>query len=262
MKLIIPAAGMGSRMWPITRSIPKYLLPAGNHNAIDYILLEAIISGVDEVVIITNHDNQILKDYFYKPIPDNFQFDYLRFILDKIQINFITQKERIGLGYAVLSALNNLNLKKEERVLISLPDMLIFDKNYKLLNLTKNLNTDFILVKKVPLEDTSLYGIIKKNVNNIENIIEKPGIKDTPSDLAVIGRYFLDGNLLKESLGQIVDNYKFNQEVPLTEALNIFLQTKKIIALEQNMKCFDIGSFKGFYEANKLLQNFKVDLNF
>jgi len=262
MKLIIPAAGMGSRMWPITRSIPKYLLPAGKHNAIDYILLEAIISGVDEVIFVTNHDNEILKDYFYKPIPDNFKLNYLRFILDKIQINFITQKERIGLGYAVLSALSKLNLKKEEKVLISLPDMIILDKNYKLLNLTKNLKTDFILVKKVPLKDTSLYGIIKKNGNNIENIIEKPSTKDTPSDLAVIGRYFLDGNLLKESLEQIVDNYKFNEEVPLTDALNIFIQTKKIIALEQNMQCFDIGTFKGFYEANRKLQDFIFDFGF
>ena len=173
MKLIIPAAGYGSRLWPLTKVVAKEFLPVGKNPAIDYILAEAYNAGITEIIIVICTQKSYLENYFVD-IPELPVFDFLRVVLTKIKVDFVYQ-EPTGLGDAIAAALESCNLTSDELVAIALPDEILV--NYcglpcGLAQLVKS-NHESILVQQTPLDLLNLYGVIEFTGLVINTIFEK-----------------------------------------------------------------------------------------
>ena len=240
-KALIPVAGLGTRLYPITKVIPKTMMPVGTRPVLEYIIHEAINSGINEFIIIINKNQQIIKDYF----------NNISSLKNKIKIKYIYQLEQKGLADEILTA--EKYLQKEDFAVMLGDDLIIKENNTygigRLLKLYESTRGYYIGTKEVSIEKTKEYGIVKYNAEYIlTDIIEKPKI-NPPSLNAICGRY-----ILKNDIFNYIRNHKTNGEILLP---NIF----KEISREQNIKivpikdkCFDIGNVNGFIEANNYIQ--------
>ena len=208
---IIPLAGQGTRLLPLTSVIPKELLPINGKPGLEYILDECIESGIKEIIFIISNKKKIIKKYFYN---DNFfikmikkknnkelKTQYLKIKKLKKMIKFVYQNSPRGTGDAVLKCEKYI---KSKHFLMLLPDDLIMKTNCSksMISLYNKFNTSVIASMKVNKKDVSRWGIFKtkkfiKNNFLITDVIEKPTIKDAPSNYAVIGRYILPINIFK-----------------------------------------------------------------
>ena len=203
---IIPLAGMGTRLLPLTSVIPKELLPINGKPGLEYILDECIEAGIKEIIFIISNRKKIIKRYFYndaffkkiikeKKKDKRLEKEYSKIIKYKKMIKFAYQNTPRGTGDAVLKCKKFI---KSRNFLMLLPDDLIMEKNCSLemLKIHKQHNSSVIASKKVKSKDVSRWGILKskkfiKNNFLIEDVYEKPSIKVAPSNYAVIGRYIL-----------------------------------------------------------------------
>ncbi len=251
-KAVIPAAGYGTRMLPITKAQPKEMVPVVHKPVIQYVVEEAYYSGIKEVLIITGKHKRAIEDHFDRsdlPKKNNY-IDELDRILEEINLFFVRQKEQKGLGDAVRYAEAFVD---DEPFALLLGDTITIPPCTKeLIEIHKKYKTSIVAVEEVPKEKVSLYGIIacrlvEDSVYLIEDMVEKPSIEEAPSNLAAIGRYILTP--------EIFDCIKETKpgkggEIQLTDAMKILSKREKMYAYLFKGKRYDIGNKLDWLKAN------------
>ena len=260
---IIPLAGLGTRLLPLSSVIPKELLPINGKPGLEYILDECIKSGIREIIFIISRDKKSIKKYFYK---DSFykkiikkkrndrrlKLEYQKIKKYKKMIKFVYQNTPKGTGDAVLRC---KNLIKSKYFLLLMPDDLIIKKNCSesLIQLYKKYNSSVIASKRVKKTNVSRWGIFDiKKINKrdfiIKDVVEKPTVKNAPSRYAVIGRYILPKKIFK-----ILEKQKAGQngEIHITDSIRtLILQKNKFIGHIFAGKYLDCGSMSGYIKSS------------
>ena len=259
---IIPLAGLGTRLLPLTSVVPKELLPINGKPGLEYILDECIKSGIKEVIFVISKRKKIIKNYFYN---DNFyrnllkkkknnrlKSEYSKIRKYKKMIKFVYQNSPKGTGDAVLRCKNLINSKY---FLMLMPDDLIINNNcsHSLIKLHNKFNSSIIASRKVNKKNVSRWGIFKiKKIDKrnflINDVVEKPSIKSAPSNYAVIGRY-----ILPKKIFRILRKQKpgLNNEIHITDAIRtLILQKDKFIGHIFAGKYLDCGSMKGYINSS------------
>ena len=259
---IIPLAGLGTRLLPLTSVLPKELLPINGKPGLEYILDECIEAGIKEIIFVISNKKQIIKKYFYNDIffkkiikekkDKRIKFEYSKIKKFKKIIKFVYQNSPRGTGDAVLKC---HRLIKSKHFLMLLPDDLIIKKNCSraMLRLHKQHNSSVIASKKVKSKDVSRWGIFKlkrfsKKNFLVKDVVEKPSIKSAPSNYAVIGRYILPAKIFKilrkQKPGQ-------NGEIHITDAIKALIrQNDKFIGHVFAGKYLDCGTMRGYVNSS------------
>lgn len=265
-RVVLPAAGLGTRFLPITKSIPKEMLPILEKPAVHYSVYEAYRSGFNEVCFITNKHKHAIADYFdYAPTldgrlhhKDRQELLYeLHQLIEAMHFTYIPQHEPLGLGHAILCAQQAIH---ESYFGIALPDDIIFSRVPVLQQLrvvAERYNCSVLAIEEVPLASTSSYGIVnignrlEDNVFIIDDLIEKP-MSNPPSNLAIVGRYVLSTEIFRYLKNMKRDH---THEVQLTQALRDFIQDgNKMVALRFEGVRYDLGTPYGWLQANQYCQ--------
>lgn len=260
MKAVIPAAGLGTRLLPATKAQPKEMLPVVDKPAIQYVVEEAVASGIKDILIITGRGKRAIEDHFDRAVELEYlleksgktgELDEIKHISEMANIFYIRQKEQLGLGHAVLCAKEHIN---EEAFSVMLGDDLIINSKpciRQLIDVYEQTKSSVIAVESIPEDKVNKYGIIKakpvsENLFEIEDIIEKPKIEEAPSNLAAIGRYVLTPQIFDclEKTGPGVDG-----EIQLTDGIKRLLENEKVYAFQFSGQRFDIGSKEDWIKA-------------
>ncbi|ASA78487.1 UTP--glucose-1-phosphate uridylyltransferase GalU [Thermococcus sp. 5-4] len=260
-KAVIPAAGLGTRMLPITKSMPKEMLPIVDKPVIHYVVEEAIKAGIDDILIITGKGKRAIEDYFDR----SFELEYylrekgkvnelrqIEEIGEMVDIYYVRQKKPLGLGDAILHAEKHVN--GEPFAVLLGDDIIISQKPAigQLMEVAKRRDAAVIGVEEVPFELVGRYGIVdgekvEDGLYRIRSLVEKPSPEEAPSNIAIIGRYVLTPDVfdaLKEtSPGK-------GGEIQLTDALGALLKEQEMFAKKIEGKRYDVGSRVGFIRAN------------
>ena len=260
---IIPLAGMGTRLLPLTSVIPKELLPINGKPGLEYILDECIQAGITEIIFIISKNKQQIKKYFYndsfykklikkKRDDKRLKSEYVKIKKFKNKIKFVYQNSPRGTGDAVLKC---KNLIKSNYFLMLMPDDLILNQNCSsaLINIHNKYKSSVIASKKVKRNNVSRWGIfnikkIDKRNFIINDVVEKPSIKSAPSNYAVIGRY-----ILPKKIFNVLKHQKpgKNKEIHITDAIrNLILKKDKFYGHIFAGKYLDCGSMKGYIESS------------
>ena len=267
---IIPLAGLGTRLLPMTSVIPKELLPINGKPGLEYILDECIEAGIKEIIFIISSKKKIIKKYFYNDAfykkmirikgDKRLKSEYSKIIKYKKMIRFVYQNSPLGTGDAVLKCEKYI---KSENFLMLLPDDLILKKNCSLemLKVHRKYNCSVIASKKVEKKNVSRWGIfkLKKHIKNnflIESVIEKPSIKKAPSNYAVIGRYILPYKIFK-----ILKKKKRgkNGEIHITDAIKqLIIEENKFMGHIFSGKYLDCGTMKGYVNSSLEVSRLKL----
>lgn len=260
-KAVIPAAGLGTRFLPATKAMAKEMLPIVDKPTIQFIVEEALNSGIEDILIVTGKGKRPIEDHFdanlelEMNLKEKGKNDLLKLVEETTDVNlhFIRQSHPKGLGHAVLQAKAFVG---NEPFVVMLGDDLMEDR----VPLSKQLIDDYekthastIAVMKVPHEDTSKYGIInpygqvEKGLYNVNSFVEKPEPEVAPSDLAIIGRY-----LLTPEIFSILENLApgAGDEIQLTDAIDTLNKTQRVFAREFKGKRFDVGDKFGFMRTS------------
>ena len=259
-QVVFPVAGLGSRFLPVTKSIPKEMLPIIDKPLIQFAVEEAIQAGAEEIIFVTSHTKTAIEDYFSKNselearLRDSNKGELIQTIypdyLKNIKFSFVRQNEPNGLGHAILQA---KNLIKEDFFGIVLADDLILSEVgclKQLKDIHSKTNSSVLGVFSAPDSELKNYGVIdatqEDELLKLESIIEKPSIDEAPSNLAVFGRY-----ILSKSIFNILEETKpgLNGEIQLTDAIRSFLSNNPVFALEFQGRRFDCGSKEGYVSA-------------
>ena len=259
---IIPLAGLGTRLLPLTSVFAKELLPINGKPGIEYILDECISAGIKEVIFIISQKKMMIKKYFYN---DKFYKDiikrkkdvriineYKKILKYKKMIKFVYQDKPLGTGDAVLKTKKFI---KDKYFLMLLPDDLIVKNNCSksMINIHKRFKSSVMASMKVKKQHVSRWGIysIKKKIdkNNfiIKGAVEKPSIKDAPSNNAVIGRYILPKKIFDE-----IKKLKpgKGEEIHITDAIQSLINKKhKFIGHIFSGKYLDCGTMRGYINS-------------
>jgi UTP--glucose-1-phosphate uridylyltransferase len=259
---IIPLAGLGTRLLPLTSVIPKELLPINGKPGIEYILDECFEAGIKEVIFIISKRKEIIKKYFYndvffKKVLKNKKNKHIKLEYNKIKnykkkIKFVYQNTPKGTGDAILKC---KKLIRSKYFLLILPDDLILKKNCSksMIKICKKYNSSVIASMKVKRKDVSRWGIFsfKKIVNKnflIQDVVEKPNYLNAPSNYAIIGRYILPTTIFnvlkKQKPGQ-------NGEIHITDSIrNLVKEKKQFIGHIFSGKYLDCGTMKGYLNSS------------
>ena len=260
---IIPLAGLGTRLLPLTSVFAKELLPINGKPGIEYILDECIEAGIEEVIFIISKKKLMIKKYFYN---DKFYkniikrkndpriiSEYKKILKYKKMIKFVFQDKPLGTGDAVLKT---KKLIKNKYFLMLLPDDLIIKKNCSesMMAIHKKFNSPVMASMVVSKNDVSRWGIynIKHKINNqnfiIKNVIEKPSISEAPSNNAVIGRYILPKTIFNK-LSKLKPGK--GKEFHITDAIQSLIKDNvKFIGHSFAGKYLDCGTMKGYINSN------------
>lgn len=266
-KAVIPAAGMGTRMLPLTKTQPKEMLPLGDKPCIQYIIEELASVGVNQILIITGHKKRAIEDYFDKDMELNRSLaasdqKELLEVLDyeniDIQFFYTRQSSPKGLGDAVYHAKNFVN---GEPFILALGDSVIYSaEDKKLLERMVNFQElhpgSFVIgTRNVDLSQVQKYGIVKpkdeleEGIIEIEDVVEKPSPINAPSTLAFAARYIMHPNVF-DALERTRPGK--GGEIQLTDAIRLMLKEETkgyAISLTENEKRYDIGNMSSYYEA-------------
>ncbi|MCL4496937.1 MAG: UTP--glucose-1-phosphate uridylyltransferase GalU [Deltaproteobacteria bacterium] len=252
-KAIFPAAGLGTRLLPITKSIPKEMLVLVDKPLIQYGVEECISAKINDIIIVTGRGKTAIEDYFDRSIEHEIilkekgKHDLLKSvndISDRINLTYTRQKEALGLGHAILCAQNMVG---EEPFAVVLSDDII-DSNIpvmkQMIDIYKNYRYSILAVQRVQDEDVSKYGIIQgkeiaKGLFKVEDLVEKPEINEAPSNLAIIGRY-----ILMPQIFDFISKTKPGKggEIQLTDAIKSLLSIQPVYALEFEGVRYDGGN--------------------
>ena len=259
---IIPLAGLGTRLLPLTSVFAKELLPINGRPGIEYIIEECIEAGIKEIIFIISQKKIMIKNYFYN---DKFYknlikhkkdpriiAEYNKILRYKKMIKFVYQNKPLGTGDAVLKTKKFI---KDKYFLVLLPDDLIIKKNCSksMINLNKRFGSSIMASMKVEKQNVSRWGIygVKKKINKnnffINSVIEKPSIKTAPSNNAVIGRY-----ILPKTIFQKLSKLKPGKggEIHITDAIQKLINdNEKIIAHNFSGKYLDCGTMRGYINS-------------
>jgi len=260
---IIPLAGLGTRLLPFSKILPKELLPLGNKTILEHVLDECLEAGIKKIILVTSKRKKIIKDYLY---PDPYLLKYLKKkndnksiqklrILDRYRnkIKFVYQNSPKGLGDAVLVAKSAI---KDKFFLLVLPDDIIVKENCskKMINIHNKYHSSVIASKKVKSSDVSRYGIIKysKKINNnlfISDVVEKPSLKNSPSNYAIIGRYILPTKIFSSLK---ITKKGSSGEVQITDAIkHLIYNDNKFVGHIFSGTYLDCGTVNGYNNSLK-----------
>jgi len=259
-KAIIPAAGLGTRFLPATKALPKEMLPIVDKPTMQYIIEEAIASGIEEILIITGRNKKSIEDHFDKSVElelelENKHKDNLlkevRDISNMVNIHFIRQKEPKGLGHAINCARAFVG---NEPFAVMLGDDIVDAKIpclKQLMDCFEEKGTSILGVQEVPKENVDKYGIvdgiqISDKVYKVNNLVEKPQVDVAPSNIAILGRYIITPEIF-----DILDNTKPGKggEIQLTDALKTLIAQQDMYAYIFEGRRYDVGDKLGFLEA-------------
>ncbi len=259
-KAIIPAAGLGTRFLPATKAQPKEMLPIVDKPTIQYIVEEAIDSGIEDIIIVTGRNKRAIEDHFDKSYELEAELirkgnqDLLSVVQDitnLVDIHYIRQKEPKGLGHAIHCAKSFIG---NEPFAVLLGDDIV-DAEVpclkQLINVYNEYRTTVIGVQPVPQDHVSRYGIIagsqiEERVFKVERLVEKPDLEHSPSNIAILGRYIITPSIFN-SLEQIQPGK--GGEIQLTDALGHLMLTEAIYAYNFIGKRYDVGNKIGFLQA-------------
>jgi UTP--glucose-1-phosphate uridylyltransferase len=272
-KAIIPAAGLGTRFLPVTKALPKEMLPIVDKPAIQYIVEEAVASGIEDIIIVSGRGKRSIEDHFDKSyeLEETLtkknkmdQLEEVEAISALANIHYIRQKEPKGLGDAIYCARTFVN---NEPFAVLLGDDIVQSKEpclKQLMDIFNYYQSSVVGVQPVEDEEIPSYGIIEpKNssvegqVIPIEKLVEKPMIDEAPSNLAIMGRY-----ILRPEIIPILKDLPPGSggEIQLTDAINILNQTQSVLAYWFKGHRYDIGSKMGLLKANIDLSLRRPDL--
>jgi UTP--glucose-1-phosphate uridylyltransferase len=262
-KAIIPAAGLGTRFLPATKAQPKEMLPIVDKPTIQYIVEEAIASGIEDIIIISGRGKRAIEDHFDKSyeleetLRQKEKFSVLKeiqAISNMANIHYIRQKEPKGLGHAICVAKNFIG---NEPFAVLLGDDIVETEGTpclkQLINVFDRYNSSVVGVQPVPDKDVSKYGIISAVTNEIDDgvihvkdLIEKPGIEEAPSNQAIMGRY-----VLRPEIFEILEKLPpgSGNEIQLTDAIRELNKSQVVLAYEFSGKRYDVGDKLGFVKA-------------
>ena len=260
-KAIIPAAGLGTRFLPATKALAKEMLPIVDNPTIQFIIEEALASGIEDIVIVDGKSKRSIEDHFDSnpELEDNLREkgkdELLKIVQETTDINlyFIRQSHPRGLGDAVLTAKSFIG---DEPFVVMLGDDLMSDEEPLTKQLVDRYNTtgeSTLAVMKVPHYQVSEYGVIapekevEEGLHQVNTFVEKPKPEDAPSDLAIIGRYLLTPEIFEEL--EKTEPGKGN-EIQLTDAIDSLNKRQHVYAHEFKGSRYDIGSKIGFLTTN------------
>lgn len=260
-KAIIPAAGLGTRFLPATKAMAKEMLPIVDKPTIQFIVEEAINSGIEDILIVTGKSKRPIEDHFDSNpeleanLKAKGKMELLELVEETTGLNlfFVRQSYPKGLGDAVLQAKAFVG---NEPFVIMLGDDLMEDEvplTKQLINGYDKTHASNIAVMKVPHEETSKYGIIDiegqvdESTYNVRRFVEKPNPEDAPSDLAIIGRY-----LLTPEIFDILETQEpgAGNEIQLTDAIDTLNKTQRVFAHEFKGTRYDVGDKFGFLKTS------------
>jgi len=266
-KIIVPAAGIGSRFLPITKSIPKEMLPLSNKPAIEYIIQEACDAKLTKVGIILSPEKNVIKEYFQpnthldKILTEKNQYyrvEVLNKLINTMNFSYFYQYNPAGLADALMQA--ESFIKPQEFFAVALPDDIIFGQTPEILNLihiANKMQGMVIAVQQVPMEQVSSYGVvaidqqINENCYKIASLIEKPKLQDAPSNLAIVGRYIFHHDLFSYIPQTSLTT---SSEILLPDTINVMIQKGyPVYAYKIQGERFDTGTPQGWLKF--ILQN-------
>ncbi|MBE9502749.1 MAG: UTP--glucose-1-phosphate uridylyltransferase GalU [Proteobacteria bacterium] len=260
-KALFPAAGMGTRFLPITKAIPKEMLPLVDKPLIQYCVEEAMAAAIKEIIIITGMGKTAIEDHFDTSfqletiLKNKGKLEELKVVQDvsnMLHFSYTRQKEAKGLGHAVLVG---RNLIGNEPFAVFLGDDIVnatVPCMKQMIDVYNEKGCSVLAVKKVPRDEVSQYGVIAgekvgDRLYRVLDMVEKPSVEDAPSDLAIIGRYLL--------MPEIFDHIEVTPpgrggEIQLTDAMKSLLKDQPMYALEFEGDRYDAGDRLGFIKAN------------
>ena len=259
-KAVIPAAGLGTRFLPVTKSMPKEMLPIIDVPVIHYVVNEALASGIDDIIIITGRSKRAIEDYF-DDAPElemhlakhkkQHLLDIVQNISSLVDIHYIRQKEPLGLGDAVLRAEKHIC---DEPFAVLLGDDIIKNDRpctQQLIDTFERYRCSVIAVEDVPKEMVSSYGIIKgrqleESLYLLEDIVEKPRMEEAPSTMGAIGRYVFTPEIF-DCLKQTPKG--IGGEIQLTDGIRLLNSHQNIYGYTFNGRRYDTGDRIGYIEA-------------
>lgn len=271
-KAVFPVAGLGTRFLPATKAQPKEMLPLVDKPTIQYVMEEAIKSGIDDFLFVTGRGKMALEDYFDHSaelehhLKEKGKTDLLALVENiacMCQIHYVRQKNPLGLGHAVSCARQHISDNDYFAVLLG-DDIIVSDIPCLAQMMVAHERTGkaVVAVRKVPHNQVSSYGVIDgreagRRMWEIRDLVEKPRPEDAPSDLAVIGRY-----ILPASIFPILDTVQpgVGGEIQLTDALRHLARDGQIIGYEFEGTRYDVGDPKGFLRATIELALEREDL--
>ena len=259
-KAIIPAAGLGTRFLPATKAQPKEMLPIVDKPTIQYIIEEAVASGIEEILIITGRNKKSIEDHFDKSVELELELEksgkmemleMVRNISDMVDIHYIRQKEPKGLGHAIHCAKSFVG---NEPFAVMLGDDVV-DNDVpclkQLMDCYDEYKTTILGVQEVAPENVNKYGIvngihIEDKVYKVKDLVEKPSIEEAPSNIAILGRYIKTPKIF-----EILENTKPGKggEIQLTDALKTLVENEAMYAYNFNGRRYDVGDKLGFLQA-------------
>ena len=259
-KAIIPAAGLGTRFLPATKAQPKEMLPIVDKPTIQYIVEEAVASGIEDIIIVTGRTKKAIEDHFDKSVELEMELEkkqnkelleIARSVSQIANIYYIRQKEPKGLGHAVLTARTFIG---DEPFAVLLGDDVIDAEKPALKQMIEVYEKDqssVLGVQTVDMKDVNKYGIIagiqlERQVYKVKDMVEKPPISEAPSNVAVLGRYIITPQIFdlleKQEVGA-------GGEIQLTDALNKLAKIQNMYAYDFVGRRYDVGNKMGFLQA-------------
>jgi len=260
-KAVIPAAGLGTRFLPATKAQPKEMLPIVDKPTIQYIVEEAIKSGIEDIIIVTGRNKRAIEDHFDRSmelevfLEKNAKDELLDLVQDiarMADIYYVRQKEALGLGHAIYSARKFIG---NEPFAVLLGDDVIYSEVpalRQMMNQYERYGASIVGVQEVPLQDTSKYGIVDgekfaDRLYRAKNMVEKPRSEDAPeTHLAIMGRYILNPEIF--DILSVLPPGK-GGEIQLTDGIKELGLYQEILAYEFEGRRYDVGDKLGFVEA-------------
>ncbi|HHX50268.1 MAG TPA: UTP--glucose-1-phosphate uridylyltransferase GalU [Clostridia bacterium] len=259
-KAIIPAAGLGTRFLPATKAQPKEMLPIVDKPAIQYIIEEAVESGIEAILIITGRNKRAIEDHFDHSVELEMalaqkgeweQLEKIKKITDLADIHYVRQKETKGLGHAIYCARRFIG---QEPFAVLLGDDIVIHEEpclKQMLAVFETYQSNIIAIRQVPQEQVNRYGIISgrliaPDIQIVEELIEKPDPQKAPSNYAIMGRYLIQPEIF-EILKDLPPGA--GGEIQLTDALRQLGRTQKLFAFEFAGRRYDIGNKIGYLMA-------------
>ena len=271
-KAVIPAAGLGTRFLPATKSSPKEMLPVVDKPAIQYVVEEAVQAGLTDILIITGRNKRAVEDHFDR----NFELEHflehagkdellkeVQFASDLADIHYVRQKDPLGLGHAVSVARHHVG--NEPFAVLLADDIMVDDAALlrSLLDVHERQGRSAVALQEVALEEISSYGCVEPaaveadGVVEIRRVVEKPPADEAPSNLAIIGRYVFTPEIF-EALDRIKPGR--GGELQLTDAIQLLLDEQSVYGCVVGSGRYDVGQKLDFLRANVELALDRSDL--
>ncbi|KON86272.1 UTP--glucose-1-phosphate uridylyltransferase [Sporosarcina globispora] len=260
-KAVIPAAGLGTRFLPATKAQPKEMLPIVDKPTIQYIIEEAVESGIEDIIIVTGRSKRAIEDHFDKSVElemllertgKHEMLEIVENISNLVDIHYVRQKEPLGLGHAVLCAKKFIG---SEPFAVLLGDDIVDSEQpalKQMIDQYEKVQSSILGCNEVPRSEVNKYGIVNYSENKgdlfkVESLVEKPAIEEAPSTQAIVGRYILTPAIF-DMLEEVSPDKK--GEIQLTDAIDSLLEKESIYSYIIQGNRYDVGDKFGFLQAS------------